>query len=311
MRYPMKVRQAIYNTQIGRTMFSLFQRLGVHVTPNHYYSPIPDTQKFKDDLWAKRSSLSGINMCEEKQLEFLSLFELKFKHEYEQFPRIKTCIPYRYYLNNSVFESVDAEILYCMIRHFKPRRIYEIGSGYSTYLSAQAVLKNYEEDSSCQCELVAIEPYPNKILKDGFPGLSRLIPTEVQNMPVSEFKKLSANDILFIDSSHVLRTGNDVQYEYLDILPVLDKGVIVHVHDIFLPAEYPKRWILQEHKFWTEQYLLQAFLAFNESYEVLWAGSYMHLTHPEKLELAFSSYCRQETWPGSFWFKKVKGVEIT
>jgi len=120
-----------------------------------------------------------------------------------------------------------------------------------------------------------------------------------------EFGKLKENDILFIDSSHVLKIGSDVQYEYLDILPRLSKGVIVHVHDIFLPAEYPKEWVLKDYIFWTEQYLLQAFLAFNDSFEVLWAGHYMHLKYPNKLEDAFS-YKRDERLPGSFWMRKIK-----
>jgi hypothetical protein len=117
---------------------------------------------------------------------------------------------------------------------------------------------------------------------------------------------LEENDILFIDSSHVLKIGSDVQYEYLEILPRLNKGVIVHIHDIFLPAEYRKEWVLKDHIFWTEQYLLQAFLAFNDNFEILWAGSYMHLKHPDKLEVAFNSYRRNERWPGSFWIKKIR-----
>lgn len=236
----------------------------------------------------------------------MSLFVSKFKNEYGQFPRNQTGVPYEYYLDNGAFESVDGEILYCIIRRFKPRRIYEIGSGYSTYLSAQAVQQNAREDSGYQCELVAIEPYPNEILKAGFPGLTKLISKEVQDVHLSEFEKLTENDILFIDSSHVLRIGNDVQYEYLDILPRLDKGVIVHAHDIFLPAEYPKQWILRDRRFWTEQYLLQAFLAFNDSFEVLWASSYMHLNYPDKLEEAFSSYRKDQTWPGSFYIRKTR-----
>jgi len=193
-----------------------------------------------------------------------------------------------------------------MIRHFKPKKIFEIGSGNSTYLSAHAILKNKEEDNDYECELVAIEPYPNDILKAGFPGLSKLIPKKAQDIPLSEFKKLLENDILFIDSSHVLKIGSDVQYEYLEILPRLNKGVIIHVHDIFLPTEYPKEWVLKDYRFWTEQYLLQAFLAFNNSFEVLWAGSYMHLRYPDKLEEVFSSYKRDERWPGSFWIRKIK-----
>ena len=192
-----------------------------------------------------------------------------------------------------------------MIRHFKPKRIFEIGSGNSTYLSAQAVLKD-KEDNGHKCELIAVEPYPNDVLKAGFPGLSELISTKIQDIPLSEFNKLKENDILFIDSSHVLKIGSDVQYEYLEILPRLNKGVIVHLHDIFLPAEYPREWVLKDYRFWTEQYLLQAFLAFNDNFEVLWAGSYIHLKHPDKLEAAFSSYKRDERLPGSFWIRKIK-----
>lgn len=288
---------------IKRT-FLLWQRCGFHITPNHFYQPIPDTRRLKDDLWSKYSELVGININERKQLELLSLFVSNFKHEYERFPRQQTPTPHEYYVHNRFFGSVDGEILYCMIRHFKPRRIYEIGSGYSTYLSAQAVQKNVEEDNAYECELVAIEPQPNRILKDGFPGLSKLVSQEVQDFPVSEFEKLTWNDILFIDSSHVLRIGNDVQCEYLEILPRLNKGAIVHIHDIFLPAEYPKEWVLRDYRFWTEQYLLQAFLTFNECFEVLWAGSYIHLKHPGRLETAFSSYNKDREWPGSFWMRR-------
>jgi len=206
---------------------------------------------------------------------------------------------------NGVFGSVDGEILYCMIRYFKPGKIFEIGSGYSTYLSAQAILKNKEYNDH-ECELIAVEPYLNDVLKAGFPGLSKLISAKIQDVSLLEFGKLKENDILFIDSSHVLKIGSDVQYEYLDILPRLSKGVIVHVHDIFLPAEYPKEWVLKDYIFWTEQYLLQAFLAFNDSFEVLWAGNYMHLKYPNKLEDAFSSYKRDERLPGSFWMRKIK-----
>lgn len=298
----------IYNAALRRfikKLFPLAQKLGFHITPNHYYQPIPDTRTLKDDLWQKQSKLVGININEEDQISLLSLFSSKFKEEYKTFPRNKTSIPYRYYVNNCGFESVDGEILYCMIRHLKPKKIFEIGSGNSTYLSAQAVLKN-KEDNGHECELIAFEPYPNDVLKAGFPGLSKLIPTKIQDIPLSEFGKLKENDILFIDSSHVLKIGSDVQYEYLEILPRLNQGVIVHAHDIFLPAEYPREWVLKDYTFWTEQYLLQAFLVFNDSFKVLWAGSYMHLKHPDKLETTFSSYKRDERWPGSFWIKKVK-----
>jgi hypothetical protein len=102
-----------------------------------------------------------------------------------------------------------------------------------------------------------------------------------------------------------VKTGGDVVYEYLQILPRLKKGVLVHCHDIFLPAEYPKGWILQNRRFWTEQYLLQAFLTFNHTFEVLMAGSFLHLFHSEKLIAAFPSYDPERVWPGSFWMRRV------
>ena len=279
--------------------FSIWQRMGFYVTLNHFYEPVPDTKTLEDELWLKHSDMEGIDINEEGQINLLSQFSSKFKDEYEAFPRFKTSVPYQYYVNNGAFGSVDGEISYCMIRHFKPRKIFEIGSGNSTYLAAQAVLKNKEE--GYECELIAFEPYPTDTLEAGFPGLSKLIPTKIQDVPLSKFNELKRNNILFIDSIHVLKIGSDVQCEYLKIFPRLNKGAIVHVHDIFLPAEYPREWVLKNYLFWTEQYVLQSFLAFNNAFEVIWGGSYMHLKHPDKLEKAFRSYNRTSVWPGSFW----------
>lgn len=294
-----------YLKRFIRKTFSFWQRMGVHIVHNDYHSPVPDTQYLKHYLWPKRESIAGIDFNEELQLKLLSLFESEYKNEYETFPREKTEIDHQYYVNNRQFESVDGEILYCMIRHFKPRTIIEIGCGNSTYLAAQAILENTAADSGLACELLAIEPYPNELLKKGFPGLSGLIDKKVQDVPLSEFMRLGERDILFIDSSHVLKTGSDVQYEFLEIIPRLKRGVIVHVHDIFLPSEYPRECVLERMEFWTEQYLLQAFLSFNDSFEVLWAGSYMHLIHPDLLEAAFASYTRDARRPGSFWMRRI------
>lgn len=283
--------------------FTFWQRLGFHVVPNHYNYPLPDTRRLKNELWSCQSELPGINMNAEGQLQLLSGF-LYLKTEYEALPKEKPVTPYQYYLNNGSFESVDAEIAYCMIRHFKPKIFFEIGSGNSTYLAAQAILKNRQDHNDC--DLIACEPYPNNTLKAGFPGLSRLMESNVQNVSLSEFSRLRENDILFIDSSHVLGIDSDVRYEFLELIPRLNKGVIVHVHDIFLPAEYPREWIMDEHCFFNEQYLLQAFLMFNNSFEVLWAGSFMHLRYPEKLAAAFSSYRYDKVLPGSFWMRKTK-----
>jgi hypothetical protein len=284
--------------------FPIWQRLGFHITPNHFYEPIPNTRTLKDELWSKNSEMVGIEINEQEQIRLLHEFSARFKGEYDAFPSYRTPIPYQYYVNNGTFGSIDGEILYCMVRYFKPRRTFEIGSGNSTYLSAQAILRNREENKDYECELAAIDPYPNSVLKAGFPGFSKLIPEEVQNVPISKFGELKENDILFIDSSHILKIGSDVQREYLEILPRLNKGVLIHAHDIFLPSEYPKEWIHKQYRFYTEQYLVQAFLTFNSAFEILWMGSYMHLKYPDKLEKAFGSYDRNKVWPGSLWLRK-------
>jgi predicted O-methyltransferase YrrM len=285
--------------------FSYWQERGVHIIPNRFDQPVPDTSTLKPEIWERQSQLPGIRMNESAQLELLAQFAEDYKSEYELLPRDKTPVPHQYFINNGSFVSVDGEILYCMVRHFKPRKIFEIGSGNSTYLAAQAILKN-EEEGGHACQLTAFEPYPNQVLRAGFPGLARLETTQAQQIPIEKFDELSDGDILFIDSSHVLKLGSDVQYLFLEVLPRLRRGVLVHVHDIFLPAEYPRDWIMRERWFWNEQYLLQAFLIFNDSFDVYWAGYFMHLNQSAEMARAFASYDREESWPGSFWMRKIK-----
>ena len=285
--------------------FEIWESKGYHVTPAHFYFPLPDLREIDEKVFSRRTQLAGINLNEKRQLELLHVFKNNYGGEYSRLPGDKTNIDYEYYLRNGAFESVDGEILYCMVRHFKPGRIFEIGSGNSTYLMARTLVEN-RRDQGKESALEVIDPYPNGILRKGIPGLTRLIEEKVQNIPVSMFGGLQENDILFIDSTHVLKIGSDVQYEVLEILPRLNKGVIVHFHDIFLPAEYPSNWVKVNRWFWNEQYILQAFLHFNDAYEVLWAGHYMHLNYPDELMAAFSSYNPNSTLPGSFWIRKIK-----
>ena len=170
-------------------------------------------------------------------------------------------------------------------------------------VSARACLLN-KEKAGVETELVSIEPYPDAMLQRGLPGLSKLIRARVEEVELDVFTSLDENDILFIDSSHVVRVGGDVNYEILEILPRLKPGVIVHVHDICLPAEYPREDMLGRGLFFTEQYLLQAFLAFNYAFEVIWAGSYMHLNYPEMLGESFPSYREGGWWPASLWIRR-------
>ena len=194
-----------------------------------------------------------------------------------------------------------------MIRWYKPARIVEVGSGHSTRVSARACLLN-EQEGSAPTELIAIEPYPEKLLQDGFPGLSELRKEFLQDVPLSLFEELKANDILFIDSSHVLKIGSDVHYLFHEVLPRLKAGVFVHFHDIFLPFEYPRDWVVEKHRFYTEQYILHAFLQYNSAFQVTWAGQYMFRTFPERVAQVF----RMDTkgWgPGSFWIRRTEEIQ--
>ena len=142
-----------------------------------------------------------------------------------------------------------------MIRHLKPKRIIEIGSGFSTLVAVEAIQKNKSE--GYPTTLTCIEPFEFSWLEE-LPDV-KVIRERVENIPIDYFSALEAGDILFIDSSHIIRPGNDVLFEYLHILQALQKGVMVHIHDIFSPKHYPRAWMVEQQLFWNEQYLLEAF----------------------------------------------------
>jgi hypothetical protein len=277
-------------------IFPVWERHGFHVTPVHFYQPIPDTQSLPETLWNRPSELVGIDMNGSVQLDLLRTCFPKFQSEYEQFPTTPTEEPGRFYLNNHHFDGTDALVAYCMVRHFRPKSIIEIGSGFSSLLLGQAAAKNNTS------ALICIEPFLQEFLKQGFPGLHRLIEKKVEDIDLAFFSELHCGDVLFIDSSHTVKIGGDVHYLFLELLPRLEPGVIVHIHDIFLPFEYRRDWVLDEFRFWTEQYLLQAFLTFNSEFEVLMANSYLSHYHKQNLKAAFPSLA---SWGGvSFWMRR-------
>ncbi len=167
-----------------RRSFSIWETFGLHITPNYFESPIPDTRRLKKEIWSHRSSLTGIQMREEDQIKLLESFVSNYKADYERFPRSKTACAHQYHLDNGFFEAVDGEVLFCMIRHFKPKRVYEVGCGNSTLLAAQALREN-QKDGGPSGELVAFEPSPNVELRRGFPGLSRLVVSKVEDIPLT------------------------------------------------------------------------------------------------------------------------------
>ena len=251
--------------------------VGVFPIRNHYYEPQFDYRIEKPDFSQNRN-LPGIDWNISGQLEMLENFT--FSIELADIPQEKP-ESLKFFLNNGAFESGDAEYWYQLIRAIKPKRIFEIGSGNSTLMAINAISKNQDDDPSYKCEHICIEPYEMSWLEEA--GVS-VVRKKVEEVELSFFSKLQENDILFIDSSHIIRPQGDVLFEYLELLPSLNKGVIVHVHDIFSPKNYLKQWLQDEVKFWNEQYLLEAFLSHNNDWRIIGALNYLHHNHYEKLK---------------------------
>ncbi len=301
-------------------IFRALQRAGINITPRHFYWPIPDLRQLEQRTWPVVSQMNGIDLRLDRQADFLRRVLPRFAAELD-FPAEPTDCSWAYHRNNGLFETVDAEMAYCMVRHLQPRRVIEIGGGFSTRVIAAGLRRNAEEGRAG--ELITIDPHPRPELQRGFPGLSTLIARPVQEVAMDLFRSLGKDDILFIDSSHVVAVGSDVVYEYLEILPRMQPGVVIHVHDIFLPADYPRSAVLEGLCFWSEQYLLQALLTFGSGLEVLWASSAMYLMKSAVLDAAFpalensyslmpadirqfqASVDGKRVWPSSFWMRRV------
>lgn len=274
----------------ARKLFPLFEKLGVHVTRAHFYQPIPELRTLRPELWDKPSEAIGIDFREEAQLALLRELAA-YAPELDDVPWNRTGDSYHF--NNGAFGGVDAFALYGLIRHLRPRLVIEVGAGWSSLLTERALARNGEGSLRC------IEPYPEPWLKGSF----EVIRAQVEDLGVAPFADLQANDILFIDSSHVVKIGSDVNFLFLEVLPRLAPGVVVHLHDVFLPYEMPKSWVLEQHIFWNEQYLLQAFLMFNRAFEVLLASHFLERRHQDALKAAFP----KSPWfgGGSFWMRRV------
>ncbi len=270
---------------------------GVGVSPirDHYYEPLFHPRHLRKPLAAVRD-LPGLDLNVAEQLALLR--EFHHQQELSAFP-IARPHERRFYYDNGAFESGDAEYLYSVIRHFRSRRIIEIGSGFSTLMAAAAVRRNEEVDGSYRCEHICIEPFEAPWLE---PLGVRVIRERVESLDPDFVRALDRNDILFIDSSHVIRPQGDVLFEYLKVLPRLRSGVLVHVHDIFTPRDGREEWIHDRVRFWNEQYLLEAFLAYNGAFRVL--GALNHLKHEHWAALADKCPAlglQPDREPGSFW----------
>ncbi len=275
----------------------LMVAIGIFPIVRHYYEPQFDGL-FEYPLDHDRN-LPGVDLNVKGQLEFLK--SLNRGDELLDLTA-RSLDSFGFAFGNGTFESGDAEFWYQLIRQVKPARIYEIGSGNSTRLAMRAIKKNQEEDGDYSCRHLCIEPYEMQWLDSS--GVE-VIREKVENLDLSLFEDLDEGDILFIDSSHIIRPQGDVLFEYLNILPTLKKGVIVHIHDIFTPKNYLASWLIDDARLWNEQYLLEAFLTQNNNWKVLSALNFLKHKYFEELN-EICPFLRKDREPGSFYIQCIK-----
>jgi Methyltransferase domain len=256
----------------------LTDRWGYHIRPIHYYEPIPDFRAITLEQITRRREFLSIDFNWDNQLALLNDL-IAYRDELSAL---------EFNFDNGYFSGFDAAVYYSVIRHLKPQRIIEIGGGYSTQLATKALRANGGGKLTC------IEPYPERLNGD-----IDLIQKRVEEIDVDFFSCLERNDILFIDSSHAVKFGSDVCFEFLQLLPRLAPGVWIHVHDIFFPHDYPAEWLIERRMALNEQYLLEAFLSFNEKFQVALANYWLCLDHADQAA---------RLWPkggSSLWMKRV------
>lgn len=279
------VRAARHALFLAQSQPELSDRWGYHIRPIHYYEPLPDFRSITHEQTQRKRDYPAIDFRRDAQLQLLRELEpyaLEL-HETDE-------------LVNDYFSGLDAVVYYSLIRRLKPRRIIEIGGGYSTRIAGKALATNQSGRLTC------IEPFPDERL-DG--ARVHLVTKRVEELDVSFFSALEPNDILFIDSSHTVKFGSDVCYEFLEILPALKRGVWVHVHDIFFPHDYPADWLLKRRLALNEQYLLEAFLSFNHDFQIALANHWLYLECRKEVARLWPATVSLEPGPSSFWMKRV------
>jgi len=270
------------------------------VPPGHFYSAVPSLADRKAMISEGRASvefLPGIALNGASQFSLLK----EFKAYYPEcsFPSKKTG-SYRYYFDNPAYSYTDALTLYSMMCYFKPKRVIEIGSGFSSC----AMLDTSDCVFDGQIKFTFIEPFPellHSLLEKG-DKKHTVLDQGVQDIDLKVFEQLEINDILFVDSTHVSKLNSDVNKILFEILPTLKKGTLVHFHDIFWPFEYPNEWIA-EGRAWNEAYILRAFLQFNQDFEIIFFASYLHNFHKKWFAENMPRYLNN--LGGNIWLRKI------
>ena len=260
-----------------------FQKHGFTIVANTFYAVTPDLNELGDQEWRPEKYATAWGKVPLKPLDPMLARIAEFLPELANVPLTAPDKQGQFYWENPMFSPLDAAAYYSVIRALKPRHIIEVGSGYSTALALIAA-----ERASPPVKISCIEPYPSRFLRKQKLKLQTLIERKVQDVDPLIFETLEPGDILFIDSSHCSRLGSDLNFLMFEAIPRLKAGVRVHFHDIFLPSEYPPSWLQDIGIMWNEQYMLLAFLMFNESFEIFWSSSMAGTVHEADLRRLFS-----------------------
>jgi hypothetical protein len=274
--------------------------------PGHFYSPVVDVgdpraiEAVRSRVRAPWPAGVAINVDQMRSL----MKRLSEQHRHFPFSRHQEQNPgFRFYFDNAFFGCHDASILFSMLLEFRPRRVVEVGCGYSSCL----MLDTNEQFFNGSLDLTLIDPALGDLqglFGERGAGGARLLSDRVQNVSPGVFERLEENDILFIDSSHVSKTGSDVNYFLFEILPVLKPGVLVHVHDILYPFEYLEDWVLKEKRSWNEAYALHAFLQYNSAFEIIYWNNFVW--HRLREDLAELMPLCLENEGGSIWLRRAR-----
>lgn len=274
------------------------QRLGWHVQPNDFYSPLNDLAFLAGnrDLWTHGRTPADIDWRPNDQLETARLVG-RYVEELRDVPADPSFDPVAFGWNNNFWNNADALVQYGLLRHLKPKRVVEIGCGWSSLLLARALQAN-----GTACEVDQVEPHPNRAIFSVLPEAWRHHHTILQRAPFELFTELGAGDVLFYDGSHCAKAASDVVWFFFEVLPRVRPGVIIHLHDVFYPDDYPEEWIFERGQTWNEQYLLQAFLMHNNAYRVRIANRFLWKAHRAELERLYAGV--QPSHGCSIWLEK-------
>ena len=299
------IARAYYRTHQHEIDQVFARRYSLPFPPTHYYSPLPDLTLVKSNFqrWYKESQAPGIDWNFEEQCR-LTEKTAEYAGEMSGLPTF-ACVAQDGY--GPGYGEVEAYLLYMLLRHLKPSRCIEVGSGVSTFYTLNALRTNREKDGVAS-RLTCVEPYPNEKLRE---LVSRddvyLHACEVQNLEFRVFEELQPNDVLFIDTSHVSKMDSDVDFLYLEVLPRLHSGVVIHIHDMPfpMPAIPPEHRLFDSYLFWNEAALVKAFLLFNPAFKVMMCQSYLHRRASAVLKNAVPVYNPNLHFPSSLWLRKV------